>query len=96
MSACGIAPEDDDGNAATAAKPQKLEVPSKIEPGALKKHQVTYYNLEELEGEKLTVAEHYLLVNQAKRLSETMWKSPAKLEKLTQFIDEGFKEDDQA
>ena len=92
MAACGIAPEDDDGNAATAAKPTA----PKIEPGVLKKHQVTYYNLEELEGEKLTVAEHYLLVNQAKRLSETMWKAPHRLEKLTQCIDEGFKEDDQA
>ena len=92
MAACGIAPEDDDGNAAVAAKPQA----PKIEPGAFKKHQVTYYNLEELEGEKLTVAEHYLLVNQARRLSETMWKSPHRLEKLTQCIDPEFKEDEQA
>lgn len=88
MAACGIAPEDDDGNAAVGAKPQK------IEPGALKRAQVTYYNLEELEGEKLTVAEHYLLANQARRISEVMWRSPIRLDKLTQFIDEEFKEND--
>jgi phage recombination protein Bet len=52
----------------------------------------TYYNLETLEGDKLKVAEVYLLANNAKRLTETHWKSPIRLEKLTTCIDEAFNE----
>lgn len=52
----------------------------------------TYYNLETLQGDKLTIAETYLVANNAKRLTETHWKSPIRLEKLTTLIDEAFNE----
>lgn len=64
-----------------------------IKPKAKKsKATTTYYNLETLEGDKLKVAEVYLLANNAKRLTETHWKSPIRLEKLTTCIDEAFNE----
>lgn len=91
MAAAGIAPEEDDGNAAVAAGTK----PQKIEPGALKgtaKATTTYYNLETMEGEKLTAAEHYLLCNSGKRISQTIWKSPIKLEKLAKYVDEDYRE----
>ena len=52
----------------------------------------TYYNLETLQGDKLVIAETYLVANNAKRLTETHWKSPIRLEKLTTCIDEAFNE----
>lgn len=52
----------------------------------------TYYNTETLQGDKLTIAETYLVANNAKRLTETHWKSPIRLEKLTTCIDEAFNE----
>lgn len=64
-----------------------------VKPKAKKsKATTTYYNLETLEGDKLKVAEVYLLANNAKRLTETHWKSPIRLEKLTTCIDEAFNE----
>jgi phage recombination protein Bet len=64
-----------------------------VAPKAKKGRAVTtYYNLETLEGDKLKVAETYLLTNNAKRLTETHWKSPIRLEKLTTCIDEAFNE----
>lgn len=65
----------------------------KVEPKPKKSRAVpTYYNLETLEGDKLKVAETYLLANNAKRITETHWKSPIRLEKLTSCIDEAFNE----
>ena len=52
----------------------------------------TYYNLETLQGDKLVIAETYLVANNAKRLTETHWKSPIRLEKLTSCIDEAYNE----
>jgi phage recombination protein Bet len=69
------------------------EIEEKSEPKAKKsKIATTFYNLETLEGDKLKVAETYLLANNAKRVTETHWKSPIRLEKLTSCIDEGFNE----
>jgi len=65
----------------------------KVEPKAKKSRATpTYYNLETLEGDKLKGAETYLVANNAKRLTETHWKSPIRLEKLTSCIDEAFNE----
>lgn len=64
-----------------------------VKPKAKKSRATTtYYNLETLENDKLKVAEVYLLANNAKRLTETHWKSPIRLEKLTTCIDEAFNE----
>ena len=64
-----------------------------VKPKAKKsKATTTYYNLETLEGDKLLIAETYLVANNAKRLTETHWKSPIRLEKLTTCIDEAFNE----
>lgn len=64
-----------------------------VKPKAKKSRATTtYYNLETLEGDKLKLAEVYLLANNAKRLTETHWKSPIRLEKLTTCIDEAFNE----
>lgn len=101
LAASGIAPEDDDGNTASGLE-QTLPKVSKYEPAEkktetvvksdTKKARVTYYNVETLTGEQLTIAEHYLLANAAKRISQTMWKSPIRLEKLTSCIDEVYNE----
>jgi len=69
--------------------PEFIEVKPKAKKS---KATTTYYNLETLEGEKLKVAEIYLVANNAKRLTETHWKSPIRLEKLTSCIDEAFNE----
>jgi len=72
---------------------EKEEKVEKNEPKAKKsKASVTYYNLETLEEDKLLTAEAYLVSNNAKRLTETHWKSPIRLEKLTTCIDEAFNE----
>jgi hypothetical protein len=64
-----------------------------VKPKAKKSRATTtYYNLETLEGDKLKVAETYLVANNAKRLTETHWKSPIRLEKLTTCIDEAYNE----
>jgi phage recombination protein Bet len=59
---------------------------------ALKKAVPTYYNLESLEGDKLKAAEAYLVSNCATRLTETHWRAPIKLDRLTQCIDAEFSE----
>ncbi len=69
--------------------PEFMEVKPKTKKS---KATTTYYNLETLENDKLKVAEVYLLANNAKRLTETHWKSPIRLEKLTTCIDEAFNE----
>lgn len=69
--------------------PEFMEVKPKAKKS---KATTTYYNLETLENDKLKVAEVYLLANNAKRLTETHWKSPIRLEKLTTCIDEAFNE----
>lgn len=74
---------------------EKEELPEfmEVKPKAKKsKATTTYYNLETLQGDKLTIAETYLVANNAKRLTETHWKSPIRLEKLTTLIDEAFNE----
>ena len=64
-----------------------------VKPKAKKsKATTTCYNLETLQGDKLVIAETYLVANNAKRLTETHWKSPIRLEKLTSCIDEAFNE----
>lgn len=64
-----------------------------VKPKAKKsKATTTYYNLETLQGDKLVIAETYLVANNAKRLTETHWKSPIRLEKLTSCIDEAYNE----
>lgn len=69
--------------------PEFLEVKPKAKKS---KATTTYYNLETLQGDKLVIAETYLMANNAKRLTETHWKSPIRLEKLTTCIDEAFNE----
>lgn len=69
--------------------PGFLEVKPKTKKS---KATTTYYNLETLQGDKLVIAETYLVANNAKRLTETHWKSPIRLEKLTTCIDEAFNE----
>jgi len=69
--------------------PEFMEVKPKIKkPRAT----TTYYNTETLQGDKLVIAETYLVANNAKRLTETHWKSPIRLEKLTSCIDEAYNE----
>lgn len=63
-----------------------------VKPKPKSKATTTYYNLDRLEGDKLKIAETYLLANNAKRLTETHWKSPIRLEKLTTCVDEAFNE----
>jgi phage recombination protein Bet len=50
-----------------------------------------YYCLETCPGDKLDACEAYLTKQGAKRLTETYWKAPRQLEKLTQYIDHSFK-----
>jgi phage recombination protein Bet len=69
--------------------PEFMEVKPKAKKS---KATTTYYNLETLQGDKLVIAETYLVANNAKRLTETHWKSPIRLEKLTTCIDEAFNE----
>ncbi len=72
---------------------EKEELPEFLETKPKKgKATTTYYNLETLQGDKLKIAETYLLANNAKRVTETHWKSPIRLEKLTTCVDEGFNE----
>lgn len=72
---------------------EKEDLPEFLETKPKKgKATTTYYNLETLEGDKLKIAETYLLANNAKRLTETHWKSPIRLDKLTSCIDEAFNE----
>lgn len=61
-------------------------------PKKLKKAVPTYYNLETLQGDKLKAAEAYLVSNCAVRLTETHWKAPIKLDRLTSCIDGEFRE----
>jgi phage recombination protein Bet len=68
---------------------KKAEKPAKK---ALKKAVPTYYNLETLEGDMLKAAEAYLVANCAVRLTETHWRAPIKLDRLTQCIDGEFSE----
>jgi phage recombination protein Bet len=64
-----------------------------VKPKAKKSRATTtYYNTETLQGDKLVIAETYLVANNAKRLTETHWKSPIRLEKLTTCIDEAYNE----
>jgi phage recombination protein Bet len=69
--------------------PEFMEVKPKTKKS---KAMTTYYNTETLQGDKLVIAETYLVANNAKRLTETHWKSPIRLEKLTTCIDEAFNE----
>jgi len=69
--------------------PDFMQVKSKAKKS---KATTTYYNLETLQGDKLVIAETYLVANNAKRLTETHWKSPIRLEKLTSCIDEAYNE----
>lgn len=69
------------------------DLEEKPEPKAKKSKAVpTYYTTETLEGDKLKIAETYLLANNAKRITETHWKAPIRLDKLTTCIDENFNE----
>jgi phage recombination protein Bet len=69
--------------------PEFMEVKPKAKKS---KATTTYYNTETLQGDKLVIAETYLVANNAKRLTETHWKSPIRLEKLTSCIDEAYNE----
>lgn len=52
----------------------------------------TYYNTETLTGDQLIKAEKYLTNSGAKQVAETIWKSPIRLDKLTQCIEENYSE----
>ena len=70
-----------------------IEKEEKIEPKPKKSRATpTIYNLETLQGDKLKVAETYLLANNAVRLSETHWRAPIRLEKLTTLIEENYEQ----
>ena len=87
MSTMGIAPEDDDGNVASQAPVSKPATPKK------QKAVTTYYNLLECPDDQLKACETYLLASGAKRIDENVFKSAIRLEKLTSFIDETYKEE---
>lgn len=79
MAACGIAPEDDDANAASGVgKPSQAPVSGRATP--------TVYDISTLEGDKRQAAVTYLLANSAKQVEENIFKSPIKLAKLTNFV----------
>lgn len=89
MAACGIAPEDDDGNAASkpVGKPvEKKQVPVSGREAGTKRASPTVYDISSLSGDQRAAAVTYLLANSAKQIDEHTFKSPIKLEKLTQFI----------
>jgi hypothetical protein len=87
LTAMGIAPEaDDDGNMASQRPVSKPATPKK------QKAVTTYYNLTGCPDEQVKACETYLLASNAKRVSDHIFKSPIRLEKLSQFIDENFVE----
>jgi len=80
MSALGIAPEDDDGNQASAGK----QVPTPKPRKAVK----TYYDVSKLSEDQLTPSVKYLESNGAKEVKEGLYLSPIRLEKLQSLITE--------
>jgi len=78
MSALGIAPEDDDGNQASAGK----QVPTLKPRKAVK----TYYDTSKLSDDQLAPSIKYLESNGAKEVKEGLYLSPIRLEKLQSLI----------
>lgn len=78
MSALGIAPEDDDGNQASAGK----QVPTPKPRKAVK----TYYDVSKLSEDQLAPSVKYLESNGAKKVKEGLYLSPIRLEKLQSLI----------
>lgn len=88
MAACGIAPEDDDGNAAVKPK----AAPTADHQPKKSKATPTFYDLASLGDDKKGAAEAYLVTNNCKRVVGDVWKSPIMLEKLTSYIVENYEE----
>jgi hypothetical protein len=74
----GIAPEDDDGNQASAGKQVVAPKPRK----AVK----TYYDVSKLSEDQLAPSVKYLESNGAKEVKEGLFLSPIRLEKLQSLI----------
>jgi len=74
----GIAPEDDDGNQASAGKQVVAPKPRK----AVK----TYYDTSKLSDDQLAPSIKYLESNGAKEVKEGLYLSPIRLEKLQSLI----------
>ena len=72
LAACGLAPEDDDGNAAVQST--KTKQPP------------TLYSLKSLEAEHIEAARTYLLASGAVERSANVFESAKRLPKLTQCI----------
>lgn len=60
------------------------------EPNRPRKAQVTYYDLRKLEGKAFTRASEYLASCEAKEIMPQIWRSPIRLEKLTQCVTEDY------
>lgn len=70
---------------------EKDDVPADWTKAAVNlKAVTTYYNVGSLEGDKKAAAVKYLELNAAKELDNDVWKSPIKLDKLTQCIIENY------
>ena len=78
MTALGIAPEDDDGNQASAGK----QVPTLKPRKAVK----TYYDTSKLSEDQIAPSVKYLKSNGAKEVKEGLYLSPIRLEKLQSLI----------
>lgn len=99
MAACGIAPEDDDGNAAVkSAKPQPRtgRIPGEIVNGEKVTEQSvevekvgkltpTIYDVSEVDPLKREAIKDYLLQNGATEISENRFKTKFRLERLTRY-----------
>lgn len=70
---------------------EKDDVPSDWTKAAVNKKAVTtYYDINSLEDAKRMTAIKYLELNAAKELDNNIWKSPIRLDKLTQCIIENY------
>ena len=54
---------------------------------------VTFYDTSSLDGDQRLAAEKYLKNCEAKQITETIWRSPIKLQRLTQCITEDVKDE---
>jgi phage recombination protein Bet len=64
-----------------------------IEVGQRPKAVVTFYDTSSLDGDQRLAAERYLRNCEAKQINETVWRSPIRLQRLSQCITDGVKDD---
>jgi phage recombination protein Bet len=65
----------------------------RLRDAAKPKAVVTYYDVSSLDGDQRLSAERYLRNCEAKQITETIWRSPIRLNRLTQCITEDVKDE---